>query len=144
MDPNLYTSLFLDSFTSAVFVMLQSDIYYPAMLAMGSFHVPTVSLLAFLGAMLGASINWMMGSLVATAKRQSALAQGKNDVSGTFGTIMKYAERYGIWLLLFSWISIFGGLVSLFAGVFGIRYWRALGVLALGRILYQIYMVYWF
>jgi membrane protein YqaA with SNARE-associated domain len=141
MAPNVYFDLFLDSLSAGVFVMLQGDIYYPAMLAMGNYPIVNVSVIAILASIIGHTANWMMGSLVATAKKQTAAKRGQEELPGLYGVIMRYFTRYGVWLLLLSWVNIFGGLFSLFAGVFGVRSWPMLGVLTLSRILFAIYMV---
>ena len=84
------------------------------------------------GNSVGAGITFFMGFGIARLGTTWQLAQ-KLGVRPPKAAIMGYMQRYGRWLLLFSWLPVAGDALCLAAGMLGWSRWLSLLLIAAGK-----------
>ena len=126
-----YFKIFYESAWSASVIPFSNEATFFAMQAFGGFDMKIPVLLAVTGATLGQLFNLMLGKFLLSFYRKGQLHVSEywyNRVSVLFNT-------YGIFLLLFSWVSILKVLVVL-TGFVGTRTRFALPLIVLGQFYY--------
>lgn len=111
------------AFVGATLVPISSEVAVVAAVRLG---VPVwqVFVSASIGNALGATLNYGLGLLLAERTRRS-LAQSRSGRRA-----LAWAERYGPWSLLGSWLPIIGDPLCLAAGLFRLplHYFVGLGI----------------
>ena len=127
MDYN--TQIFLEALWTASIIPFSNDATFAAMASFGGFdmHVPAV--IATIGATMGQSFNLIVGRLFLELHKKGLLyvkPAWYEKIAGIF-------NKYCVWLLLFSWMSILK-LVLVFAGFLGTGIRFALPLILIGQI----------
>ena len=124
-----YFNIFLESAWKASIIPLGNDTTFFAMKAFGNYNMTTPFLLSITGAMLGQLFNWLVGRfLVGHKARMKVSDYWQNRVSTLF-------NKYGIFLLLFSWVPLCN-LIVVLAGFVGTRIKIVLPLVMAGQIFY--------
>jgi len=127
MDYN--AQVFLEALWAASIIPFSNDATFSAMAAFGNFdmHIPAV--IAIIGATMGQIFNLIIGRLFLELHKKGLLyvkAVWYDRIAGIF-------NKYCVFLLLFSWVSILK-LLLVFAGFLGTGIRFALPLILIGQI----------
>lgn len=113
-----YAALFFSALVAATMVPMQSEAVLVGLMIAGKQPLVGLLLVATVGNVLGAVINWYLGHMLARFQNRSwfpaSLAQVKRAQA--------WYLRYGRWLLLGSWLPIVGDPITVAAGALGERF----------------------
>ena len=123
-----YLALFLLSFLASTLVPLGSE-WLLAVLLINGFDPSMVVSIATLGNSCGALTTYAVGLwgapfLVQRVLRISQESQQRSE---------RYFARYGSWLLLFSWVPVFGDPLCLVSGILRTGFWRFVLLVSVGK-----------
>lgn len=143
LDIPAYAGLFVVAFGAATLLPMQSEVALTGLLLAGQQPVFVLLVVATLGNVLGAVLNWWLGRYAERYKnRRWFPASPKQLARGQ----ASYA-RWGHWSLLLSWMPLGGDALTVIAGVMREPLWRFLLVVTLakgGRYLFLAGAVLWF
>lgn len=106
-----HAGLFLSAFLAATILPAQSEAVLVGLLLAG--YTPwTLLLVATVGNVLGAVVNWLLGRGLAGASSRWAPRQGP-----MLERAQRWYHRYGRWSLLLSWVPIIGDPLTVVAGM---------------------------
>ena len=127
---NGYPALFLLSFLASTLVPLGSE-WLLAVLLINHFNPTIVVLVATVGNTLGALATYAIGLWGGPflVRRVLRISQ-ENQLRAA-----RSFNRYGSWVLLFSWLPVLGDPLCLASGVLQTGFWRFLLLVALGKFL---------
>lgn len=108
-----YAGLFLAAFLAATLLPMQSEAVLAGLLVAGGQPVLSLLLVASLGNILGAAVNWGLGRWLWQA-RDSRWFPGN---PAQLARAEAWYRRYGRWSLLFSWLPVVGDPLTLVAGL---------------------------
>ncbi len=124
-----YLGLFLAAFGAATLLPLQSEAVLVGLLLSGAYPLWALLLVATLGNVLGALVNWLVGRSLARWRdrpwfpvKAHRLAQAE-----------RFYQRGGHWSLLLSWAPVIGDPLTLIAGLLREPLWRFLGLVTLAK-----------
>ncbi|MBD8494469.1 DedA family protein [Pseudomonas syringae] len=124
-----YLGLFFAAFGAATLLPMQSEAVLVGMLVSGHYLAWLLWLVATLGNVLGAMLNWLMGRSVERLRHkrwfpvsEKRLAQGR-----------RHYARYGYGSLLLSWVPVIGDALTVVAGVMAEPLWRFTLIVALAK-----------
>jgi membrane protein YqaA with SNARE-associated domain len=113
-----YSALFFSALVAATMVPMQSEAVLVGLMIVGTQPLVGLLLVATVGNVLGAVINWYLGHMLARFQNRSwfpaSLAQVKRAQA--------WYLRYGRWSLLGSWLPIVGDPITVAAGALGERF----------------------
>lgn len=113
-----YAALFFSALVAATMVPMQSEAVLVGLMIAGTQPLVGLMLVATVGNVLGAVINWYLGHMLARFQNRSwfpaSLAQVKRAQA--------WYLRYGRWSLLGSWLPIVGDPITVAAGALGERF----------------------
>ena len=121
--------LFLSAFGAATLLPLQSEAVLFSMFVLQQHPVVLLLWVATLGNVLGSCVNFWLG-------RQIDRFYDKPwfPVSAVkLAKAKRVYQKYGFWSLLASWAPMIGDPITLFAGVFGERFWRFLLLVTIAK-----------
>lgn len=105
--------LFTSAFLAATIIPAQSEIVLGGLLLTGRYDTALLVLIATLGNVLGACVNWLLGKYVGHFQHRRWFPVKKEALEKAATTY----QRYGTWTLLFSWVPIVGDALTVIAGV---------------------------
>jgi len=94
--------LFLSAFISSTIAPGGSEAVLAYLISEKVFNEETLVLIATIGNTLGALTTWFLGTLAAKKFPADQILSEKKQKS------LNLVRRYGIWILLFSWLPIIG------------------------------------
>ena len=109
----VYFSLFVAAFLAATILPAQSEAGLAGLVILGQYNVFWLITVASVGNILGAVVNYAIGTGVASARRPRWWP-GKGQVGQR---LTMFYHRYGAVTLLLSWVPIIGYPLTLLAGV---------------------------
>jgi len=124
-----YFDVFFEALWTASVVPFSTDATYAAMNAFGGFDMRVPFALAVTGASIGQVFNIVVGKFLLTLHQKGQLHVSEK----WYGRISQNFNKYGIFLLLFSWVSFLKVLVVV-AGFVGTRIRFALPLIIIGQI----------
>jgi len=127
MDQN--AQVFLEALWSASIIPFSNDATFAAMASFGGFDMKIPALLSIIGATLGQVFNLIVGKLLLECHRKGWLFVQPH----WYDKIALIFNKYFIWLLVFSWVSIVK-FSLVFAGFLGTRTRFALPLILIGQI----------
>ena len=125
--------IFFNSLQSAFLLAPRSEYAWFSTLEFGAYNMLYPTLAAFAGAVLSMGVNFYLGYYIARTREN--WVHFNEDI---YNIIAVYFRRYAVWLLLFPALPLIGLFASL-AGIFRVKPWIAIGIIALGRIGYYGY-----
>lgn len=128
---DFYFKVFYEAAWSNSIIPFATEATYMALKLFGGYNLPGVCLLAIVGATIGQAFNWYVGQVLFKLHKNSSLhisEQWYNKISELF-------NKYGIFLLLFSWAPLCK-LLLIVAGFLNTRLSFALSLVILGQIYY--------
>ena len=111
-----YVGLFLSALLAATVLTFSSE-------------AVLVGLMASLGNVLGAAVNWGLGRFCLRwqDRRWFPVDKEKLDRAG------RWFSRYGVWSLLLAWVPIIGDPLTFAAGVLRVNFWLFLLLVSIGK-----------
>ena len=108
-----YTGLFLSALIAATILPMQSEAVLTALLLGGTYPAVSLLLVATVGNVLGAVINWVLGRSLLRFQDRRWFPAGPQQLARAQG----WYQRYGRWSLLGSWLPVVGDPLTVVAGV---------------------------
>lgn len=112
-DWSAYGGLFLSAFIAATLLPTASEAVLVGLLVAGQQPVEMLLLVASVGNVLGAVVNWVLGRWVEHFKDKPWFPVNESSLERTQG----WYRRYGKWSLLLSWAPVIGDPLTVVAGV---------------------------
>ena len=128
---NIYEllSLFLISFLAATILPAQSEIALAGIKMAGQSDVVILVLVATLGNVLGALVNWFLGKYLIHFQHRKWFPIKEKTIQKT----TKLYEKWGVWSLLLAWMPFIGDPLTLVAGIFKTNVWLFLVLVTIGK-----------
>lgn len=108
-----YSSLFFSALIAATIFPLQSEAVLITLLVKGQQSPALLIMVASLGNIIGAILNWLLGRGIEHYKKRRWYPVSEAALSRA----QLWYSRYGKWSLLFSWLPIIGDPLTVVAGV---------------------------
>jgi len=108
-----YFGLFASALIAATILPMQSEAVLVGLLATGDYSVAVLLLVATVGNVLGAVINWWLGRYLLRFRDRRWFPASQAQLTRAEG----WYHRYGRWSLLGSWLPIIGDPLTVVAGV---------------------------
>lgn len=112
-DLSALAGLFLAAFVAATILPAQSEAALAALLMSGAYPPWLLLVVASLGNVLGAVVNWLLGRGVERFSARRWFPVGPASLERA----QSWYRRYGKWSLLLSWAPIVGDALTVAAGV---------------------------
>ncbi len=132
-----YLLLFSSSFLAATILPFYSEVILFALLRNGNDPALLV-LVATVGNTLGAVMNWMLGRYILHFRERRWFYFSDKQILRA----QNWFQRYGFWTLLLAWMPIGGDALTLIAGMMKVKLWLFLFLVAAGKALRYISVVY--
>ena len=132
-----YLLLFGSAFLAATILPFYSEVVLFALLRDGGDPFALVAV-ATLGNTLGAVMNWALGLYLLHFQDRRWFFFSRKQIA----TGQRWFQRYGFWSLLLAWMPVGGDAITLIAGVMRVKLWLFLLLVATGKGLRYISVVY--
>lgn len=132
-----YLLLFGSAFLAATILPFYSEVVLFALLRDGGDPLALV-LVATLGNTLGAVVNWALGLYLLHFQDRRWFFFSRAQIAAG----QRWFQRYGFWSLLLAWMPIGGDAITLVAGVMRVKLWLFLLLVATGKGLRYVSVVY--
>ncbi|SUA58486.1 YqaA family protein [Oligella urethralis] len=124
-----YFIVFATGFIAATLLPAQSEAVLLGMLHLSQQSAMLLVLFATVGNVLGSVLNWWLGTQLERFKERSWFPVSEQRLV----QVQDYYQRYGSWILLFSWLPIIGDPITFVAGVLRERFYRFLILVSLAK-----------
>jgi|TARA_B110000438_G_C15613220_1_gene563156 membrane protein YqaA with SNARE-associated domain len=124
-----YFGLFLSALLSASILPFSSEVVLIGLMATENYNSVFLWIMASLGNVAGACINWFLGRFCLNWRDKSWFPISKKQLDGAG----KWFLRYGVWTLLFSWLPIIGDPLTFFAGIMRVNFSLFIMLVAIGK-----------
>ena len=114
-----YAALFLSAFMAASILPMQSEAVLVGLLVAGQKPIAYLLIIATVGNVLGAVVNWVLGRALRRFEGRSWFPASHAQIQRA----QRWYIRYGRWSLLGSWLPIVGDQITVVAGVLRERFW---------------------
>ncbi len=111
-----YFSLFASAFLAATMLPFYSEVVFLGLLQAGYAPLGLI-VVASVGNVLGAVVNWVLGIYIQHFKDRSWFYFSAAQIDRA----QHWFQRYGVWTLLFAWLPIGGDALTLIAGIMRVR-----------------------
>lgn len=128
-DLAAYLGLLLSAFTSATILPGSSEIVMTGLIVKGGYSVGLLLLVATIGNLLGALLNWVIGRSVERFRDRKWFPVSGEKLEKAKG----WYHRWGRWSLLLSWIPLFGDALTVAAGVMREPLWSFLTLVGIAK-----------
>ena len=108
-----YTGLFFSALIAATILPMQSESVLVGLLLASTYPVSTLVIVATVGNVLGAVINWYLGRYLLRFQQRRWFPSSGPQLKRA----QNWYRRYGRWSLLGSWLPIVGDPLTVVAGV---------------------------
>ncbi len=108
-----YAGLFASALIAATILPMQSEAVLVALILQGDHPVAALLIVATLGNVLGAVLNWLLGRFLLQFKDKRWFPASAAQLSRAQG----WYHRYGRWSLLGSWLPVIGDPITVVAGI---------------------------
>lgn len=128
-DVPAYAGLFFSALVAATLLPMQSEAVLVGLLLTERYPVAALLLVATLGNVLGAVLNWLLGRYIELLrhKRWFPVSEARlHQAQRAYG-------RFGRWSLLLSWAPVIGDPLTVMAGVLREPFWRFLLLVSLAK-----------
>lgn len=132
-----YVGLFMSAFLAATLVPFYSEVAVVGMVALEADPVLVLAT-ATLGNTLGAAVNWGLGRFLLRYRDRRWFPAEQQQLARA----QRWFGRWGVWSLLLAWLPVGGDALTLVAGVMRLDLGRFLLLVALGKGLRYVVVVY--
>lgn len=123
-----YLSLFASAFLAATILPFYSEIVLVGLFEAG-YEPWLLVLVASIGNVLGAVVNWILGVYLQHFKNRPWFYFSEKQINQA----QRWFQRYGYWTLLFAWLPIGGDALTLIAGIMRVRLSVFLLLVSIGK-----------
>ena len=124
-----YWLLFIAAFGSATLLPMQSEAVLIGLLSREQYNAYLLLTIASLGNILGSCVNFWLGQQIDRFHDKKWFPVSAVKLAKA----KRVYQKYGFWSLLASWAPMIGDPITLFAGVFGERFWRFLLLVTIAK-----------
>jgi membrane protein YqaA with SNARE-associated domain len=124
-----YAVLFFSALMAASILPMQSEAVLVGLLVAGQKPVASLLIIATLGNVLGAVINWGLGRAVRRFEGLSWFPASQEQMQRA----QRWYLRYGRWSLLASWLPIVGDPITVVAGALRENFWPFVALVTLAK-----------
>ncbi|NEX19279.1 DedA family protein [Thiorhodococcus mannitoliphagus] len=132
-----YLVLFGSAFLAATILPFYSEVVLFALLREGGDPAALV-ITATVGNTLGAVVNWLLGRYLLHFRDRKWFYFSSTQIDRA----QRWFQRYGYWTLLLAWMPVGGDALTLIAGIMRVRLWVFLMLVATGKGLRYLSVVY--
>jgi membrane protein YqaA with SNARE-associated domain len=122
-------TLFTASLLAATLVPAQSEAVLVTLHLGGHHSASLLVLVATVGNVLGACINWLLGRYLLTFQQRRWFPIKPAAIENA----TRHYQRFGVWSLLFSWLPIIGDPLTLVAGFLRTNFLLFLVLVTIGK-----------
>jgi membrane protein YqaA with SNARE-associated domain len=122
--------LFWAAFLSATILPGSSEAALLALIALGSWDLTTLVVVATIGNTLGSVVNWWLGLFVERWRDHPRFPVKPED----FAKYQAWYKRWGVWSLLAAWVPVIGDPLTVMAGVMRTPLWIFILVTGAGKL----------
>lgn len=108
-----YIGLFISAFVAATVLPMQSEAVLVGLLVAASHPISVLVIVATIGNVLGAVINWYLGRYLLIFREKRWFPSSQHQLERA----QNWYRRYGRWSLLGSWLPIVGDPLTVVAGL---------------------------
>jgi len=123
-----YLALFASSFLAATLLPFYSEVVLFALLRNGGDPLWLVTT-ATIGNTAGAVVNWLLGIYLLRFRERRWFYFSQEQIDKA----QRWFQRYGFWVLLLAWMPVGGDALTLIAGVMRVPLWLFLLLVATGK-----------
>ena len=124
-----YSAVFFSALMGASILPMQSEAVLVGFLLAGQKPIANLVIIATLGNVLGALVNWGLGRALRRFESRSWFPVSKQQIQHA----QSWYLRYGRWSLLGSWLPIVGDPITVVAGAFHERFWPFVVLVTLAK-----------
>jgi membrane protein YqaA with SNARE-associated domain len=121
--------LFFISFLAATILPAQSEFFLAVLKNSGESNVYLLVLVATIGNVLGALVNFFIGRYFLHFKHNKWFPIKEKTLKKS----TNFYQKWGTWSLLFSWVPLIGDPLTLVSGIFRTNIWLFLALVASGK-----------
>lgn len=132
-----YLLLFGAAFLAATILPFSSELILFALLREGRDPAALVAV-ATIGNTLGSVVNWYLGRYLLRFRDRRWFYFSRDQIEKA----QAWFQRYGFWSLLLAWLPIGGDALTLIAGIMKVRLWLFLLLVATGKGLRYVSVLY--
>ncbi len=121
--------VFFSAFLAATILPLSSEVVLGALYAAGGGGALSLWLVASLGNVLGAVVNWGLGRYLLHWRDRKWFPFSEKQLAGAEA----WFRRYGVWSLLLAWVPVIGDPLTFAAGFLRVNLWLFLPLVAIGK-----------
>lgn len=121
--------LFLTAFLAATVLPAQSELLLAGLHLRGAYDGFALVLVATLGNVLGATVNWALGRYLVHFKDRRWFPVRERMIDQA----SRFYRRFGVWTLLLAWTPFIGDPLTLVAGIMRTGLWVFLPLVTLGK-----------
>lgn len=131
-----YLFLFFDSIMASLALITNTPMVFNAMKIIGGFNYEITFIIAVIGNAIGSSLNYILGRLLNCVKKNIH----KSGESKKFISLKEFSNKRLFVLGFFSFVPLFGVVITLAAGFLRVSYLRFISLVILGRLVYYIFL----
>ena len=124
-----YGALFLSALMAASFLPMQSEAVLIGLLVARQEPVASLLVIATLGNVLGAVVNWVLGRALRRFEGRAWFPASQEQMQRA----QRWYLRYGRWCLLGSWLPIVGDPITVVAGALRESFWPFVALVTLAK-----------
>ena len=133
-----YWLLLGSAFLSATLLPGSSEAVLIGLLATSSLQPATLVVVASVGNVAGATLNWALGRFFVAYQDR-----GWFPVSAAaMIRAQSWFARFGLWTLLLAWVPVIGDPLTVVAGILRVPFWRFFVLVGTGKVLRYALVVY--
>jgi membrane protein YqaA with SNARE-associated domain len=122
--------LFWVAFLSATILPGSSEAALLALIALGSWKLSILVIVATVGNTLGSVVNWWLGLYVERWRDHPRFPVKPAD----FEKYQLWYQRWGLWSLLAAWVPVIGDPLTVMAGVMRTPLWMFIAITGIGKL----------
>ena len=126
----IYLSLFIISFLAATILPFSSELTLAGLMATSSYDNSLLLIIASLGNVLGAVVNWILGFYSRKLSKKKWFPFKDEQIEKS----SKWFSKFGRWSLLFAWVPIIGDPLTLAAGLLRVKFIEFLILVTIGKV----------
>ena len=126
----IYLSLFIISFLAATILPFSSELTLAGLMATSSYDNSLLLIIASLGNVLGAVVNWILGFYSRKLSKKKWFPFKDEQIEKS----SKWFNKFGRWSLLFVWVPIIGDPLTLAAGLLRVKFIEFLILVTIGKV----------
>ena len=128
---SVYAGLFMAALLAATVVPMQSEAMLAGLLLTGKYSTAGLLVMASLGNILGAVINWLLGRYLERFRHRRWFPVSESSLTRA----QTWYHRYGRWSLLLAWVPVIGDPLTVIAGTMREPFWIFLVIMGSAKIL---------